>query len=164
MPPVHASTLRTHSVIHYHVAFTINTPGGVVNWFKQFEDAASKDVWPISPTNEVTDLFATKMHEARAALPPTGHDWKGIGLCCFALRHGGWVLIDAPTGAQSGVPPWFDEANGYAKNGFEGELYNLRTDLAQKDNRYGAEPAKVAELKALLAKVRAEGQVRAVVP
>lgn len=82
----------------------------------------------------------------------------------YALRHGDWVLIDAPTGAQSAVPPWFDQANGYAKNGFEGELYNLRTDLAQKDNRYGSEPAKVAELKALLAKLRAEGQVRAVVP
>jgi arylsulfatase A len=82
----------------------------------------------------------------------------------YALRHGDWVLIDAPTGAQSAVPLWFDEANGYAKNGFEGELYNLRMDLAQKDNRYKSEPAKVAELKALLAKVRADGQVRAVVP
>ncbi len=81
MPPVHASTLRTHSVIHYHVAFTINTPGGVVNWFKQYEDAGSKDVWPISPTNEVTDLFATKMHEARMALPPTGYKWQVPGRC-----------------------------------------------------------------------------------
>ncbi len=59
--------------------------------FCRYEDAGSKDIWPISPTNHVTDLFATKMHEARAALPPTGHDWKGIGLCCFALRHGGCV-------------------------------------------------------------------------
>ena len=39
----------------------------------------------------MTDLFATKMHEARLALPPTGHDWKGIGLCCFVLLRGGTV-------------------------------------------------------------------------
>jgi hypothetical protein len=68
----------THAVIHFHVQLSINTPGGPVNWFKQYEDAGSKDIWPISPTNQVTDLFATKMHEARLALPPTGHDWKGM--------------------------------------------------------------------------------------
>jgi hypothetical protein len=80
VPPVHTTIGPTISVIHYHVKLTINTPTGVVDWFKQFEDAGSKDIWPISPTNQVTDLFATKMHEARTALPPTGHDWKGIGL------------------------------------------------------------------------------------
>jgi hypothetical protein len=79
VPPVHPNIGRTHSVIHYHVAFTINTPGGAVNWFKQYEDAGSKDIWPISPTNEVTDLFATKMHEARMALPPTGYTWQARG-------------------------------------------------------------------------------------
>ena len=79
MPPVHASIGPSHSVIHYHVAFTINTPGGVVNCFKQYEDAGSKDIWPISPTNEVTDLFATKMHEARMALPPTDYKWQVAG-------------------------------------------------------------------------------------
>jgi hypothetical protein len=79
VPPVHTTLGPTISVIHFHVKLTINTPSGVVNWFKQYEDAGSKDIWPISATNQVTDLFATKMHEARMALPPTGHDWKGIG-------------------------------------------------------------------------------------
>jgi hypothetical protein len=79
VPPVHQTLQQTHAVIHFHVQLSINTPGGQVNWFKQYEDAGSKDIWPISPTNQVTDLFATKMHEARVALPPTGHDWKGIG-------------------------------------------------------------------------------------
>jgi hypothetical protein len=83
---VHTTLGPTISVIHFHVKLTINTPNGVVNWFKQYEDAGSKDIWPISPTNQVTDLFATKMHEARAALPPTGHDWKGIGLLPGAAR------------------------------------------------------------------------------
>ena len=79
MPPVHTTISPVNAVIHFHVQLTINTPSGVVNWFKQYEDAGSKDVWPISPTNQVTDMLATKLHEARTGLPPTGHDWKGIG-------------------------------------------------------------------------------------
>jgi arylsulfatase A len=78
----------------------------------------------------------------------------------YALRHGDWVLIDAKTGGVSQVPPWFDEANGYEKNPHPGELYNLHDDLAQKHNLYAEKPEKVAELKALLSKVRSRGQVR----
>jgi arylsulfatase A len=78
----------------------------------------------------------------------------------YALRHGDWVLIDAKTGGVSGVPPWFDEANGYRKNEQPGELYNLRVDLSQKNNLFANMPEKVAELKALLAKVQRNGQVR----
>jgi hypothetical protein len=86
VPPVHTTLGATMSVIHYHVKLTINTPSGTVNWFKQYEDAGSKDIWPIAATNQVTDLFATKMHAARQALPPTGHDWKGLGLRLHAAR------------------------------------------------------------------------------
>ena len=78
----------------------------------------------------------------------------------YALRHGDWVLIDAKTGGVSPVPPWFDEANGYSKNSQPGELYNLKTDLAQKKNLYADQPEKVAELKAVLSKLRNKGQVR----
>jgi arylsulfatase A len=78
----------------------------------------------------------------------------------YALRHGDWVLIDTKTGAVSSVPAWFDEANGYTKNMQPGELYYLKEDIAQKKNRYAEMPEKVAELKAMLAKVREKGQVR----
>jgi arylsulfatase A len=78
----------------------------------------------------------------------------------YAMRHGDWVLIDSKSGAVSKVPAWFDEANGYTENSQPGELYNLREDLAQKKNHYAEMPEKVAELKALLAKVREKGQVR----
>jgi len=78
----------------------------------------------------------------------------------YALRHGDWVLIDAKTGGVSQVPPWFDEANGYEKNPHPGELYNLRDDLAQKHNLYAEKPEKVAELNALLSRVRSRGQAR----
>ena len=78
----------------------------------------------------------------------------------YALRHGDWVLISAKTGGISKVPAWFDQDNGYASNPHPGELYNLRTDLAQKNNLYAEHPEKVAELSALLEQVRAKGQVR----
>ncbi len=82
----------------------------------------------------------------------------------YALRHGDWVLIDAKSGAVSKVPAWFDEANGYANNDAPGELYNLRDDLVQKHNLYVEKPEKVAELKALLTKLRERGQVRKIAP
>ena len=78
----------------------------------------------------------------------------------YALRHGDWVLIAAKTGAVSKVPEWFDEANGYSKNEHAGELYNLRNDLAQKQNVYAQEPAKVAELSEKLKQLRERSQVR----
>lgn len=78
----------------------------------------------------------------------------------YALRHGEWVLIEAKSGAVSKVPAWHDVANGYVPNNQPGELYNLKQDLSQKKNLYTEMPEKVAELKALLAKVREQGQVR----
>jgi arylsulfatase A len=78
----------------------------------------------------------------------------------YALRHGDWVLIAAKTGGVSKVPEWFDRANGYQPNTNSGELFNLREDLAQKNNRYADEPQKVKDLTALLEKVRSKGQAR----
>ena len=78
----------------------------------------------------------------------------------FAVRDENWVLIANKTGAHSKVPAWFDAENGYIKNEHPGELYDLRADLAQKQNLYAAKPAKVKELTALLETIRAKGQVR----
>lgn len=78
----------------------------------------------------------------------------------YAVRHDNWVLIAHATGAHTPVPAWFDQENGYRKNEFPGELYDLATDLAQKNNLYAAQPEKVAELTTLLARIRARGQVR----
>ena len=82
----------------------------------------------------------------------------------YALRQGDWVLIDAPTGAVTQVPRWFDEANGYTKHNHPGELYNLRTDPGQRQNVYAEHPDKVTGLRAELRRIRAEGEVRPLVP
>ena len=78
----------------------------------------------------------------------------------YAVRHDHWLLIANKTGAHSKVPAWFDLENGYVKNEHPGELYDLRADLAQKQNLYATEPAKVEELTDILASIRAKGQVR----
>jgi arylsulfatase A-like enzyme len=78
----------------------------------------------------------------------------------YALRHENWLLVAAKTGAVTRVPPWFDKENKYAANPHPGELYDLSKDVAERNNLYAAQPEKVKELEALLASVRAKGQVR----
>lgn len=76
----------------------------------------------------------------------------------YAIRKGDWVLIDSKSGMHSQVPGWFNEQFGYSENMFEGELYNLKEDISQKNNLYPEYPEKVAELKALLEKYKASGR------
>jgi arylsulfatase A-like enzyme len=79
----------------------------------------------------------------------------------FAIRRGDWVLILAPTGddnGRQGEPAWFQKDRGYEPHAAAGELYNLATDPAQKQNLYAAEPDKVIELAGLLERYVAEGR------
>ena len=72
----------------------------------------------------------------------------------YAIRQGDWVLIKARSGAVSKVPDWFAQANGDEPNAYPGELYNLREDLGQRNNRYAEEPQKVEQLSTLLERIR----------
>ena len=47
---------------------------------------------------------------------------------------------------MSKVPDWFAEQSGFVKETAAGGLYNLREDLGQRNNRYAAEPDRVADL------------------
>jgi len=78
----------------------------------------------------------------------------------YAVRHEDWVFIDAPSGAHSAVPRWFDERFEYPENPHEGELYDLAEDIAQRHNLYAERPEKVAELRAVMEQIKAQGQVR----
>lgn len=82
----------------------------------------------------------------------------------YAFRSGKWLLIDAPTGGVSKVPAWYDAEQGYEANAAAGELYDLSTDLAQKQNLYGSEREKVAALKARLATLTAGAIERQAAP
>lgn len=72
----------------------------------------------------------------------------------YAIRQGDWVLISATSGAVSKVPDWFTTSNGYELNKQRGELYNLREDLSQRNNRYADEPDRVKQLSILLEQIR----------
>ena len=75
----------------------------------------------------------------------------------YGIRHNDWLLINAKSGGISAVPKWFDDANGYAPNPLDAELYNLRTDVGQHSNLLQRYPAKAAELRALLAQIQTAG-------
>lgn len=68
----------------------------------------------------------------------------------FALRHGEWVFINAPTGGENRVPDWFDQQRGYQPHDQPGELYNLADDEAERRNRYADQPDMVRKLRAML--------------
>jgi len=79
----------------------------------------------------------------------------------FAIRQGGWVFIDAPTGdgnGKRGEPEWFKQERGYQPDSFPGELFNLNDDLSQHKNLYGEKSEVVVRLKALLEKYQADGR------
>lgn len=80
----------------------------------------------------------------------------------LALRQGDWVFIDAPSGEDNGganaEPAWLKEVRGYRPHAYPGELYNLAVDPGQAHNRYGEEPGRVAAMKTLLDRYRAEGR------
>ena len=70
------------------------------------------------------------------------------------------MLIDAPTGNVSSVPPWFAKKNGFVKNPHPGALFDLRTDIRQRKNVYADQPDRVEQLQQLLARSRTAGEVR----
>lgn len=76
----------------------------------------------------------------------------------YAFRQGDWVLIDAPTGAVSKVPDWYNKANGYPPDKHPQALYNLREDIGQRKNRIEEYPEKAAALKQALEQIRRHGQ------
>ncbi|MCA9189975.1 MAG: sulfatase-like hydrolase/transferase [Planctomycetales bacterium] len=76
----------------------------------------------------------------------------------YAIRKDNWVLINAPTGAVSQVPKWFDEQFAYSKDEHPAALYNLNDDIAQRKNLFAEFPQKVAELRADLDALRTTSQ------
>lgn len=79
----------------------------------------------------------------------------------FALRQGDWVYLNTYTGAVSNPPSWFLEDSGHKKlddKTAKGLLYNLKDDLAQKNDLYEKYPEKVKAMEALLEQYRTSGR------
>ena len=76
----------------------------------------------------------------------------------FAVRSQDWILIDAPSGGDVTEPEWFRRERGYVPHDFPGELFDLSTDGAERENLYGHHPEVIKELSALLADAKRLGQ------
>lgn len=77
----------------------------------------------------------------------------------YAIRQGEWVFIDAASGSATGAPAWYDAIHQYAPNQQDTILTNLKNDIEQKENVADEYPARAAELKRALRRMR-EGVVQ----
>ena len=117
------------------------------------------------PTTDLGELDSESMLPAL-----TGHGSGRSSLVLhsgggrFALRQGPWLLIDAPTGGEIPEPDWFRHERGYTAHDQPGELFNLDSDLAERDNVYGAQPGLVSEIMSALAQLVGDNRVRSVYP
>lgn len=76
----------------------------------------------------------------------------------YAMRDGDWLLVAAKDGYGSGRNKAWEAKHGYSADDKSAvELYDLSTDIGQRNNVAADHPDKVAELQALLVKIRNQG-------
>jgi arylsulfatase A len=76
----------------------------------------------------------------------------------YAIRHGDWLLINHKDGYMSGRNKAWETRHKYAAdNKSPVELYNLKNDIGQRNDLAGKQPERVAELQALLSRIRKQG-------
>lgn len=81
----------------------------------------------------------------------------------FALRHGDWLYINNKTGnhTKPNLNNW-EQANGYLQdNPYGVMLFNLKDDIAQRNNLAGEHPDKVKQMDAMLTRIQRDGRTRA---
>ena len=76
----------------------------------------------------------------------------------YAIRDGDWLLINHKDGYTSRRDREWEQRHEYpADDDSPTELYNLSSDIGQRNDLSADEPEKVAELKKLLSKIREQG-------
>lgn len=76
----------------------------------------------------------------------------------YAIRHNDWLLIDAKDGYISRKNPQWEKKHNYRPDDQQAvELYNLKTDLGQRNNVASQHPETVNQLKKLLKHIREKG-------
>ena len=79
----------------------------------------------------------------------------------FAVRQDDWVFIDAPSGDDNREPDWFKAERGYSDHDFPGELFNLKDDIAERQNLYGQHPDIVRNMSRRLEEIKVQGEALA---
>ena len=77
----------------------------------------------------------------------------------YAIQDGDWLLVDAKSGYASHKPSpvWNQKHHQAPDDDLPVELYNLKEDIGQRRNLAAGHPEKVAQLQALLKKIRDQG-------
>lgn len=110
---------------------------------------------PVNAAEDSHDLLPLFKGAAESIRTTHVHNTKGNH---YAIRHGKWLLIDAPTGYVSKPDKEWEKRHGYLPDGEQPvELYDMENDIGQKDNLAADHPERVAELQALLKKIREQG-------
>lgn len=122
-----------------------------IDWYATIAGLVGASV-PPGEAEDSVDQRALLLGTGPSARTTLVHNTQANG---YAIREGDWVLIEAARGgAVSQVPSWFDEASGYEKADGKGELYDLRSDLGQRINRFKENPDRVAALRDRLESIR----------
>jgi len=150
----------------HHVPFVIKWPGvtkpGTVSGalishldlMATLADLISYDL----PRNSAEDSFDyLPFLKGETATPPRDtmvqNTWKE-----YAIRHGDWLLEDSKSGySRPATEEWLKKHDTPPGHKQPVELFNLRDDPGQRHNLAADHADKVAELQALLKKIREEG-------
>lgn len=97
--------------------------------------------------------------EGEAKAPPRATLVHNTNPRYYALRHGPWLLVDAPTGYTARPAPaaWHAKHQQPPDDDLPVELYDLKADPGQRRNLAAQHPEKAAELQALLKRLREQG-------
>ena len=68
----------------------------------------------------------------------------------YAIREGPWLLINAKSGDVTRVPAWYYESEGFQENRQEMALYDLTSDVGQRDNVCRQYPERAERMRKLL--------------
>ncbi|MCY1719211.1 arylsulfatase [Prolixibacteraceae bacterium Z1-6] len=141
----------------HHIPFIVKWPGKVKAGSTSNQTISLTDFFATvqnlfnttlpKPTDSFSFLSILENNDSSFTRPPVIHH-SGSGK--FAIRQGDWKMIEG-LGSGGFTEPKFPEP----KEGEpDGQLYNMKIDPQEKENRYLAEPEKVSKLKSLLKDIR----------
>jgi arylsulfatase A len=114
-----------------------------------------EETLPDNAAEDSHDLLPLLKGEAESVRTTHIHNTNDKG---YAIRHGDWLLINAKSGYISAPNKDWEPRHGYPANkGRPVELYNLKTDLGQRNNLAVEHPERVVNLQTLLNQIRQQG-------